>query len=771
MKKLCLLLVLITIVGILPSVLQNGFFVLGANMADQDVPFILETKRMLMSGYPLWSWNHTIGDNFIGGYTFYTLTSPFVWLNCLFPNQWMLFGVTLMLILKMLCTGIASWAYLRKMSISTQAATAGALMYAFSSFSLSNLFYYHFLEPMIAFPIFLIAIERFMRGERYGNLGLALASFLVFFINYYFATCSMIAGLVYVLCRLTSKDIKVGLVRMGLGVLMVGVGFMLSACVLLPTVAHLQGNPRQSFDLKSLFGGLVCCCERLRTLVEPKLVEGENPAFVTFVFSSNAAHVPVVGVLLAGLYALRRRNWLALLVVVSLALYITPLNGIFSLFTNPSYTRWAYALTLFLILASVKFMDEQMKLTMRNFWIYALLSCLAIGLAYAIGWFVQHGDEGWTEKMKSALTLNLIIQAVFVVQMVVLFFFVKRNTAKALLWSVVAMSLVYFPVRVFLNTDAFNKTGYRSEWTGSVKQYLTDNRLPYHEGDFEWRTDFMNFYYDISMIKNRPSISSFSSIQNSNILKLLNAIGLRSGTNTVKVTKSVAAYDALMSVKEIVEYDNYLKLSDSLKMKSTNPQLVGEPSRESILTNQRRGDGYTLYDNKYYIPMGFTYDSYIKLSLVDSLMKADEQADVPLLMLAHLVVPDSLATTAGTVMKEGALDKGLAIDSLVTERRKNVCSRFAGDTHGFKATVNMAKKNLLFFSVISDEGFKGYVDGVETKIYPANLGLSAIMVDQGKHHIEFKYFPRGLREGLLLSLAGLIITAIIFILESKRRRR
>lgn len=52
-----------------------------------------------------------------------------------------------------------------------------------------------------------------------------------------------------------------------------------------------------------------------------------------------------------------KKSWITALVLVSLIAFLTPLNTVFSLFTNPNYTRWAYALALFLTLASVKWMD------------------------------------------------------------------------------------------------------------------------------------------------------------------------------------------------------------------------------------------------------------------------------------------------------------------------------------------------------------------------------------------------------------------------------
>lgn len=63
---------------------------------------------MLLSGKPFWSWNTYYGDNFFGGYGFYTLTSPFVWINCLFPYKYIVQGIFLTLILKYISAFLAS---------------------------------------------------------------------------------------------------------------------------------------------------------------------------------------------------------------------------------------------------------------------------------------------------------------------------------------------------------------------------------------------------------------------------------------------------------------------------------------------------------------------------------------------------------------------------------------------------------------------------------------------------------------------------------------
>ena len=167
MRKLSFLILLIVLVGILPSLLQYGCFMVAKDFSTQQVPFIIETKRMSSSGIPFWSWNSYIGANFVGSYSFYTLTSPFVWFVCLFPYEYILLGITMALFLKMLSAGSFTYLYLRKMGISESVSIIGGLLYAFSSFAISNIGYYHFMEPMIAFPLFLCAIESFLRKEKY----------------------------------------------------------------------------------------------------------------------------------------------------------------------------------------------------------------------------------------------------------------------------------------------------------------------------------------------------------------------------------------------------------------------------------------------------------------------------------------------------------------------------------------------------------------------------------------------------------------------------
>ncbi|MDE6310921.1 MAG: YfhO family protein, partial [Muribaculaceae bacterium] len=114
MKKIILLVITIVSIALIPVLLSGGMNWPVTDFIKQQVPFILETKRMFASGHPWWSWNTFAGDNFIGAYSFYTVTSPFVWFACLFSVDKIFWGIVIALYLKAICTVLFAYLYFKK---------------------------------------------------------------------------------------------------------------------------------------------------------------------------------------------------------------------------------------------------------------------------------------------------------------------------------------------------------------------------------------------------------------------------------------------------------------------------------------------------------------------------------------------------------------------------------------------------------------------------------------------------------------------------------
>ena len=74
---------------------------------------------------------------------------------------------------------------------------------------------------------------------------------------------------------------------------------------------------------------------------------------------------------------------------------------------------------------------------------------------------------------------------------------------------------------------------------------------------------------------------------------------------------------------------------------------------------------------------------------------------------------------------------------------------------------------LLYLTDTYYPGWRAYVDGTQTPIYRANLAFRAIEVPKGRHKVVFAYTPRSFYAGLLLTLAGIALCAVLWRRDKK----
>ena len=82
------------------------------------------------------------------------------------------------------------------------------------------------------------------------------------------------------------------------------------------------------------------------------------------------------------------------------------------------------------------------------------------------------------------------------------------------------------------------------------------------------------------------------------------------------------------------------------------------------------------------------------------------------------------------------------------------------------ANVDVLDDEVIYTSIPYDKGFSVFVDGSKveyTKVFDTFIGLE---VSKGKHVIEFKYMPRGLKLGSCMSFIGIFA----FIISKKVKK-
>ena len=125
---------------------DDGYFLFYGDFNVQQVPFYQMCHDAILSGNIGWSWTTDLGANFIGSYSFYLLGSPFFYLTLFFPSEMVPYLMGPLLILKFGCASLAGFIYLKRYVKDPNFAVIGGLLYAFSGFSVYNIFFNHFHE-------------------------------------------------------------------------------------------------------------------------------------------------------------------------------------------------------------------------------------------------------------------------------------------------------------------------------------------------------------------------------------------------------------------------------------------------------------------------------------------------------------------------------------------------------------------------------------------------------------------------------------------------
>ena len=71
-----------------------------------------------------------------------------------------------------------------------------------------------------------------------------------------------------------------------------------------------------------------------------------------------------------------------------------------------------------------------------------------------------------------------------------------------------------------------------------------------------------------------------------------------------------------------------------------------------------------------------------------------------------------------------------------------------------KGTVNCGFNGYLYTSIPYDEGWSVYIDGERVKTFEIGDSMLATTVKPGKHTVEYKFTPKGLKYGIVITAAA-----------------
>lgn len=762
----------------------KGYFIFYGDFNVQQIPFYQMCHEAIRNGEFSYNWLTDLGTDFIGSYSFYLLGSPFFWLTIPFPNSFVPYLMGPLLILKFSLAALTAYLYIRRFTRTPFAAKIGGLVYAFSGFSIYNIFFNHFHEAIIYFPILLLALELLLTENKRGIFAITVA--LCAISNYFFFFGMVVFTIIYWFIRVISGAVKFKFSRFLALIAESVIGVLLASFILLPSVYMILGNYRVNEFLIGWSGILYGKEQIYLNIIECFFFPPDIPSRPVFFpganvkWSSLGGWLPLVSMSgVIGFCISRRKHWLKRVICVSTFMAMVPiLNSAFYAFNTSYYARWFYMPILMMALATAYCIEEENISWKEGFnWTAAI----TLGIALVIGLFPQkidgkivlglYTDAGKSDNKYFFRFLTAVIIAVLCLVALRLVIYLreksrllfKRTLIFFLCISIVAYSSVYL----------YQGSAHSYDQESVMIDSLIEGNVVLPEED-NYRIDTFDCVDNTGMYLGYPCINAFHSVVSTSIMEYYDFIGVQRDVAS-RPEKEYYSIRNLLSVKYLLN-------------RVDGESFVGEDGK-TIMPGYRyltTSDGYYLYENTNYIPFGFSYDYYLSKSECENLYQGVARANVMLKAIVlndedvekyspymksfsdfineeHTVAEDGEAITDSKEMSVLTDEETLANDS--ARLKETAAIEFTRNSNGFSATVNRESSSLVFFSVPYSDGFTAYVNGEKAEIVKANVGFMAVVVPAGVSTIRFDYETPLLREGIIISLIAVCLFIIYLLIN------
>ena len=753
-------------------ILDGGFFHYAGDFNSQQISFYRYMNGFVKgAGYPdsafagaprnTFSWATDLGSGVMNAYSFYLYGSPFFWLSVLLPQSWLPYMMVPLLVLKFGVAGGGAYLYLRRYVKNANYAVLGACLYALSGFAVYNVFFNHFVDVVALFPYLLWALDEAIYEDRHGLFAFWVAVNLLN--NYFFFVGQVIFLCIYFVCKLTAKDFRLTGRKFGHLLWESVLGVAMGCLLLFPAVLSLLQNPR-TIDLSSGWGFLIYAkVQQYLAILLSWILPPDSP-YLTSVWSegvikwtSMTAYLPLCSLAGAMAYWRSRKadSKKRIVAVCAVCALVPMLNSAFYALNSSYYARWYYMPTLILAAMTVNALEDpdiDLDAPARGIgWI------MLATLVFAVVPVRDDTTETWSfgvlknpEQFFVVLgfgLLGLMLYRVLCSKWRQDSRFAQRMTAAVLVFAC-AFTMVHIGIGKFgqwhTDSDLVEQ---------DTNALLLKNDLP--EGDY--RIDTYKIHDNIGMWLDKSCLQYFGSTAAPSILSFYPGLGVK---RDVRSEPEIANYAlrGLLSVEYLI----------------TTPE-----KRESFEDEADAGwtyladvDGYTLYHNDNYVPMGFTYDYYVTEATYEASIKTLRSN----LLMRALVLTDEDVAQYGKYLTElpDAMLDDLHYDSYTqdcADRRAHSCSVFQMNNAGFHAEITLDKPNLVFFSVPYDDGFTAYVNGEKTDILQVDEGLMAVLCPAGASSIDFVYQAAGLSASRVVTAVAIPVWVVYVACFVRRKRR
>jgi len=110
------------------------------------------------------------------------------------------------------------------------------------------------------------------------------------------------------------------------------------------------------------------------------------------------------------------------------------------------------------------------------------------------------------------------------------------------------------------------------------------------------------------------------------------------------------------------------------------------------------------------------------------------------------------------------LDKDALDDAIQALGKEPFEVEAFGDTY-VKGSIDVSNAGMLFTTIPYDKGWNAYVDGKKAEVKDFYGAFIQLPLEEGQHHVEFRYRVPGKTAGLIISIAAVLALIVLSILK------
>jgi uncharacterized membrane protein YfhO len=754
---------------------------IGSDTLNFNYPSLINISEMLREeGLPSWSFEQGLGQNMFP----FSLSDPSTYLLYLLGSDNLSFGIVWVEVIKITCSGLLFFCYLKKLKLDTNAAYMGGLLYAFSGFMIVGSGWYIFSTLGLYAALILLSFEMLYLERKWWLFPISVSLIAAYnFVSLY--TCSIFL-LLYVLFRLlaeeetTFRKLSSLLPQM---LLLGALGVLISAVFSIPNLLQMIDSPRVSGnasltnELASIpvfeFGNSNYLVTLLMRTFSSDLL-GNGNAYIGWrnYLEAPLSYCGLVSLLLVPqiFIFLKARQKIAFGTFIGIFIFaeIFPwFRKGFWLFQGDYFRDFSLYVSIIFILFSVYALDNIIKgrkidllLLVISFFTLMFLLYFPYDLNLQDGIKFQDAID---HNIQAKIALFLIL----ISTILVLFSAEKcRRFVPIFLLAITIAELGSFSYdsinkRKFITTtDIHKKVGY-NDYSVEAIAFIKQQDKDFFRVEKNYSSSpAMHLSLNDSKVQHYFGTGSYHTFNQLNYINFLSACD---------VLNSKIETDTRWAIG--VKNDPLLQVLTGVRYLLFKGNWGSYPILTDIYTKIGNFNDVTVLKSKYALPMGVAYDAYMLQSDFSRLDSEHKQ----IALLKSIIIPDGLSSELSTMTRVLGSDLPTGTYS-VNELAKDTDKLKSNGFHlnifsnnRIDGEIITPIKQLVFFSFPFDNGWSAEVNGNDATILMVDGGLSAVLVGPGTNAITLHYSPPFVKKGLYLTLLGLLIFGALMFRYSARR--